>query len=80
MKSKVNLTIDDSLLESVKAYASSKKISVSALVENYFRNITRPGKHRSIIEMVEELPEPAITVPEDIKENYYKEKSSKHGF
>lgn len=44
MKTRLNLTIDQSLLESMKAYAANKNTSVSELVETCFKKIARPAK------------------------------------
>ncbi len=80
MKTRLNLTIDESLLEIVKAYAASKHTSLSELVENYFKTISRPAKRKSIIDLVEKLPKPTIDTTGDLKEEYYKDRSDKYGF
>lgn len=36
MKTRLNLTIEENLLQRMKAYASRKHISLSELVEGYF--------------------------------------------
>jgi len=58
MKERLNLTIDADLVESMKAYAASKQMSVSELVESYFRTVTRPLQRKNIVELVDELEEP----------------------
>jgi hypothetical protein len=73
MKERLNLTIDAELVESMKAYAASKNMSVSELVESYFRSVTRTLPGKSIVDLVDELERPAIDRPEDLKELYYKE-------
>ncbi|HTR28030.1 MAG TPA: DUF6364 family protein [Puia sp.] len=60
MKERLNLTIDGALLEAVKAYAARKNMSVSELVENYFRIVTEPVKHNNILEYMDRL-EPRVT-------------------
>lgn len=57
MKTRISLTIDDKLLSTTKAYARRKHTSVSELVENYFKIITRPAK-ANIIDLVEKLEQP----------------------
>ena len=52
MKSRLNLTIENSLLEDVKSYAVKQKRSVSDLVESYFKKVTRPSKRKNIIDLV----------------------------
>jgi hypothetical protein len=81
MKTRLNLTIDQGILNGVKAYAASKNTSVSELVEGYFKSIVqRPSKRKTIIDLVEELPTPKIDVSGDLKKKYYESQSEKHGF
>ena len=80
MKTRLNLTIDDALLDNIKTYASNKQTSVSELVENYFKRITKPAKRKNIISMVEKLEKPKIDTKGDLKELYYQEQSKKYGF
>lgn len=58
MKERLNLTIDGALLDSMKAYAASKGMSVSELVESYFRSVTRPVQRKNILDLVDELEKP----------------------
>ena len=60
MKERLNLTIDGALLEAIKAYAASKEMSVSELVESYFRSVTKPVERRNILDMVDELVAPPV--------------------
>ena len=60
MKERLNLTIDGALLEAMKIYAASKEMSVSELVESYFRNVTKPVERRNILDMVDELEAPVV--------------------
>ena len=80
MKTRLNLTIDDALLGNIKAYASNKQTSVSELVENYFKTITKPPKRKNIINLVEKLEKPKIDSKADLKELYYQNQSKKYGF
>ena len=82
MKTRLNLTIDETLLNQIKAYAASKHTSVSELVENYFKCIARPLRKKNILQLVEKLESPAIGIdPEaDLKELFYKEQSGRYGF
>ena len=47
MKTRLNLTIDDNLLSSMKVYATKQQMSISELVENYFKRITKPAKRKA---------------------------------
>lgn len=81
MKTRLNLTIDDGLLNNMKIHAQKQGTSISELVENYFREITKPKKKKkNIIQLVEDLKAPSISTQADLKELFYKEQSSKHGF
>ena len=77
MKTKVNLTIEESVLHNTKLYAEKKGISVSEIVEDYLKIVTRPVKRKSIIDMVEELGPSNIDPKVDLKELYYQD--PKHG-
>lgn len=78
MKARLNLTIDQSLLEEVKQYATLKNTSVSELVEEYFKVIIQPKK-KSFVELIKELPKPKVDENFDWKEEYYKDKMKKYG-
>ena len=79
MKSRLNLTIENSLLEDVKSYAVKQKRSVSDLVESYFKKVTRPSKRKNIIDLVEKLEKSTIDKNADLKDLYYKENAKKYG-
>ncbi len=64
MKERLNLTIDGALLEAMKTYAASKEMSVSELVESYFRQVTKPVQRENILDMVDRLNAPATTEEE----------------
>ena len=80
MKSRLNLTIENSLLEDVKSYAVKNKRSVSDLVESYFKKVTRPSERKNIIDLVEKLEKTTMNDNADLKDLYYKENAKKHGF
>lgn len=80
MKTRLNLTIDESILNGVKAYAASRNTSVSELVEEYFKSIHRPSKRKTIIDLVDKLPAPKIDLSGDLKKQYYESQSGKYGF
>ncbi len=80
MKARLNLTIDNDLLSSMKAYANKKQISISELVEGYFKGITKPAKRKNIIDLVEKLSVPDIDRTADLKDSFYKNQAKKYGF
>ncbi len=69
MKARLNLTIEQSLLEEVKLYANRKNTSVSELVEEYFKVITQTKK-QSLVDLLRSLPKPDIDENFDWKEEY----------
>jgi hypothetical protein len=78
MKSRLNLTIEDGLLKRMKRYAEKQHTSVSDLVENYFKQVVKPVKRESFMDMVEKLEPFDIDTKADLKELYYQDK--KHGY
>ena len=82
MKTKLNITIEETLLKKVKAYAAKQNASVSKLVEDYFEAITRKPKKKSLLDIMEELPKPKMKFQKDFdfKEEYYKDNAKKYGF
>ncbi|MBA3828103.1 MAG: hypothetical protein H0X33_04125 [Taibaiella sp.] len=72
MKTRLNITIDDKLLPYVKQYAATHNLSVSELVETYFRKLGNPGKE-NIIDVVEGLKKPEIPAKADLKDLYYQQ-------
>lgn len=69
MKGRLNITVDEKLLKGVKRYAERHNTSISRLVEEYFKRITRPGR-KNIIDLVESLPKARIDSGEDLKKKY----------
>lgn len=81
MKTRLNLTIEDSLVLHVKEYAALRQIRISQMVEDYFKNITQPSpKKDSIIDMVEKLDSPSFNKDTDLKRLFYEEQGVKYGF
>ncbi len=80
MKARLNLTIEENVLQDSKTYAKKKGLSVSEMVEDYLRLITKPEKQKTIIDLVEELGPTGLEPNVDLKELYYQEKAKKYGF
>jgi hypothetical protein len=80
MKARLNLTIEDSLLENVKSYAVKQQQSVSELVEGYFKRVTKPSKRKNILQLIDKLEKPGIAEKGDLKDLYYTENAKKYGF
>ncbi len=82
MKARLNLTIEEELLNKVKVYAGKKQSSVSQLVEEYFENLTKKTKKKSLLDIIEDLPKSKIEFPKDFdfKKEYYEQNKKKYGF
>ncbi|WP_111670300.1 DUF6364 family protein [Algoriphagus litoralis] len=86
MKKKLNITIEENLLEKIKAYAESKDRSVSDLVQEHFETLIKPRPSlpngMNLVEYMKSLPKSKIEFPEgmDWKEEYYRAKAKKWGY
>ena len=80
MKTRLNITVDESLLKSAKLYASNKGTSLSQLIEEYLKSLMRPKRKKNIIQLVDKLPKPKIDDGKDLKKAYYEDKKGKYGF
>ena len=84
MKTRLNLTVDENLVYKIKEYADLKHISVSELVEGYFKKVVeeKQMKGNKLMEMVKNLPKIDFPYPDDVDltKQYYEERASKYGF
>lgn len=81
MKNRLNITVDDLLMQRPKHHAAKHQTCVSQLIEQYFKNLTRTSRSKNIIQLVEQLPKPAINNNNtNLKEAYYNDQQKKHGF
>lgn len=86
MKKRLNITIDEELLEKIKRYAAKEEKSISSLVEEQFEKLvsrkTGLPEGMSLVEYMQSLPKSKIDFPEDFdwKEEYYKAKAKKWGY
>ena len=80
MKARLNITIEESLLSNIKVYALRNNKSVSELVEEYFKSISKPSKRKNILQLVEKLEKPTIDLSVDLKDSFYKDQAKKYGF
>ena len=53
MKTRVSLTIEDNILKSAKALAEKQDISLSKLVEDYLKMVTKSVKRPTIFDIVD---------------------------
>lgn len=80
MKTRLNLSIDYTVLEDAKAYAAGKQTSLSDMVETYLKTLTRPAKRTSVLDVLDKLEKPKGKKPADTTDEYYRERASKYGF
>ena len=73
MKTRLSLTLDEDLVNRMKRLAAKNGTSISELVKEFFSKLTKP-KQKNIIDIIEKLNKPSITVEADLKELYYKER------
>ncbi|WP_133551869.1 DUF6364 family protein [Algoriphagus boseongensis] len=82
MKKKLNITIEEKLLDKIKAYAESQERSVSDLVQEHFESLLKPRplfpKGMTLIEFMKSLPKSQVEFPEEInwKEEYRKSRGA----
>lgn len=80
MKNRLNIAVDEILVQQAKRYAARHQTSVSKLVEQYFKNLTRPARNKNIIQLIEKLPKPGIDTNTNLTKTYYEDQQKKHGF
>lgn len=82
MKTRLNITIEQNLLEKVKVYASKKQVSISNLIEEYLKTVVRPKSRRTnIIDIVDRLhPDSNIVSRSNSKNSFYEDQKERHGF
>lgn len=82
MKTRLNITIEETLLDKVKVYAAKHESSVSQLVEDYFKQLTKKPKKKSLLDIIDDLPKSKLNLPEDFdfKKGYHEERAKKYGF
>ncbi|WP_026968238.1 DUF6364 family protein [Algoriphagus terrigena] len=85
MKKKLNITIEEKMLEKIKQYAESQDRSVSDLVQDHFQSLlqspTTLPNGLTLVEYMKSLPKSKVEFPADYdwKEEYYKAKAKKWG-
>lgn len=80
MKNRLNITIDEALIEQAKKFAEKHDVSLSQLIEQYFKALTRPSQKKNILELVEKLPRSKNAVQGNLKDKYFRKRKSKYGF
>ena len=55
MNTKLTLKLDKTVIENAKRYSLQRKVSLSELVENYFRSLTEYSEEKNYSSVVREL-------------------------
>jgi hypothetical protein len=83
MKKRLNITVEEKLLEKIKKYAEEHGTSLSGLVEEHFEALIKPKAKipggMSLVEYMQSLPKVEFPEDYDWKEEYYKAKAKKYG-
>lgn len=82
MKARLNVTIEEDVLEKAKAYAEKKDVSISRLIEDYLKTIVRKPEGPTLLDVLDSLPTLETDIPEDFdfKKEYREERKEKYGF
>jgi hypothetical protein len=82
MKSRLNVTIDESLVEQAKHYAATNQTSLSSLIEDSLRKIVsrQQPKKQNVLDIIKTLPKPTGNTEIYSTENYLEENKTKYGF
>lgn len=80
MKAKLHLTIDPDILERIKAYAAARQISISELVECYFKNLISNAGKPHVIHPSDKLHPDDTERDTVLRDLYHKERKHKYGF
>lgn len=84
MKKKLNLTIEENLLDKIKQYAEQHETSVSNLVPEHFKTLIKPPatlpNGMTLVEYMKSLPKSKMEFPDGMnwKDEYYKAKAKKY--
>lgn len=82
MKSRLNITIDEALIDEAKQYAETHRISLSSLIEDSLRKIVRrqQPKKQNVLDLIKKLPKPTGNTELYSTEQYLEENKAKYGF
>ena len=84
MKTKLTLNIDDAVIEKVKAVSKKRKISISAMVENYFESILdlqirKKTEQKSFTQRFRKLTRAVTISDKELESMRYEHIKTKHG-
>ena len=86
MKTKLTLNIDASIIAKAKKRAHSKKMSLSAIVENYLQQFSNTAaektgvkKGKTIVERIKAITKPVQLSDKEMKAEWHKHLDEKYG-
>jgi len=86
MKTKLTLNIESSIIKRAKKNASNKKISLSAIVEDYLEQFSGSDikknsskKRKTITQRIKELTKPVQISDSELKKAWHKHLDEKYG-
>nr|WP_295929678.1 DUF6364 family protein [uncultured Dyadobacter sp.] len=81
MKTRLNITIEETVLAYIKSYAAARQVSVSQIIEDHLKTIaSSEGRKQSILEIMDQMEAPTgISDLEDLKKSYYEALAEKYG-
>ncbi|ANI88930.1 hypothetical protein A9P82_06250 [Arachidicoccus ginsenosidimutans] len=82
MKTRLNITIEENLLEKVKVFAIKKQTSISQMIENYLDSLVNStNKEKNILDIIDKLnPDQNLVADSYKKQNFYEQQHEKYGF
>jgi hypothetical protein len=81
MKTRLNITIEDTVLAYIKSYAAARQISVSQIIEEHLRSIAESaGQKRNILEVMDRMATPMdVHDNQDLVKAYHEARADKYG-
>ncbi|MGG7666316.1 DUF6364 family protein [Dyadobacter sp. BHUBP1] len=81
MKTRLNVTIEDTVLAYIKNYAAARQISVSQIIEDHLKSIAQSAERKkNILEVLDEMEAPiGIHADQDLVKAYHEARKEKYG-
>ncbi|PSL19218.1 DUF6364 family protein [Dyadobacter jiangsuensis] len=81
MKTRLNITIEETVLAYIKSYAAARQTSVSQIVEDHLKSIVQVAEQkRNILEVIDEMDAPTgVSADQDLVKAYYEARGEKYG-
>ena len=79
MKTRINITIEESLLQKAKYYSSKRRVSLSKIISDYLESvIDEKSDEDNLLLLVDSLEKPYFDANRDLKKEYYEAKSNEY--